>query len=163
MIYHSPTAGISLLLLGALMISTPYASTSTDTEQAIRAVLEQQTTAWNAGDAKRYAATFAQNATATNVLGDRYSGKEAVSARMADILRTVFKGSKLELKVRRLRFIEADVTVVDIDAEVRGYRALPPAVVATDGVLRTAMLQVIIREGERWRVAAFHNVDVKKP
>ncbi len=103
-----------------------------------------------------------QDATATNVLGDTYSGKEALSARMADILRTVFKGSTLELKVRQLRFIEPDVAVVDIDAEVRGYRALPPAVVATDGVLRTTMLQVIVREGEQWRVAAFHNVDVKK-
>jgi uncharacterized protein (TIGR02246 family) len=147
-------------------MSVSYASTASilpGAEQAVRNVLEQQANAWNAGDAKLYADTFMQDATCTNVLGDVYSGQKALSARMAEILRTVFKGSTLRLAVRRLRFIRADIAVADIDAGVRGYQALPPGIAANDGVLRTAMLQVLVHEDQQWRVAAFHNVDVKKP
>jgi len=81
---------------------------------------------------------------------------------MAEILRTVFRGSTLQFNVRRLKFLRSNIAVIDIDAELRGYQGLPPGVVATDGVLRTTLLEIIVREDEQWRVAAFHNVDVKK-
>jgi uncharacterized protein (TIGR02246 family) len=131
-------------------------------EEAIRALLEEQTTAWNKGDAQRYAETFAEDVTCTNILGDTYFGRSALLDRIAEILRTVFRGSTLQFNVRRRKFIRSDIAVIDIDSELVGYQSLPPGVAATDGVLRTTLLEVIVREGELWRVAAFHNVDLKR-
>jgi hypothetical protein len=41
---------------------------------------------------------------------------------------------------------------------------LPPGVKASeDKILRTSMLQVLMKGNDEWSVAAFHNVDVKVP
>ncbi len=50
----------------------------------------------------------------------------------------------------------------DIECQLRSYRALPPGVVEpADGILRTRLLQVFVKEQEEWWTVAYHNVDVK--
>ncbi len=138
--------------------STPTISIRTD--EAIQQLFDRQVRAWNAGDADLYAQTFAENVTATNILGDNYVGRQALASRMAEILGSIFKGSTLELGVRRIAFVRADVAVVDLEARVTGFQRLPPGVTAPDGVLRTAMLQLVAKEEDAWRAAAFHNVAI---
>jgi hypothetical protein len=66
--------------------------------------------------------------------------------------------------VRRIRFVTAEVAIVDIDNEVRGVKAMPAGIaVPSDGVVRTQLMQVFVRRGGRWWIEAFHNVDVKSP
>jgi uncharacterized protein (TIGR02246 family) len=137
-------------------------TTPATTAESICAVFSRQASAWNAGDAKQYAATFATDTTATNIFGDSYLGREALHARMAEILGGVFKGSTLRLDVRRMALPRPDVAIVDLDARVHGGQGLPSEMLAADGSLRTAMLQVLVRENDGWRVAAFHNVLVRK-
>jgi hypothetical protein len=49
-----------------------------------------------------------------------------------------------------------------IDAELRGYHGLPAEWQQLMACFRTTLLEMVLREDDLWRVAAFHNVDVKK-
>ncbi len=143
------------------MPSTSGTSVMLIDEQAIRAVLDRQTTAWNAGDAQRFLDTLTDDASFTHILGERHFGKHPLLEQIGELLKTAFRGSTLQFNLRHLTFIKPDIAVADIDTELRGYQALPPGVAGTDGALRTALLQVMVREAEQWRVVAFHNVDRK--
>jgi hypothetical protein len=70
-------------------------------------------------------------------------------------------GSTLHLHVRRLQCLRPDVAIVDVDADVTGHRAPALGATSPDGVLRTAMLQVLAEEGGAWHVVAFHNTIVQ--
>jgi hypothetical protein len=60
-----------------------------------------------------------------------------------------------------LQCLWPDVAVVDVDASVTGHRAPALGATSPDGVLRTAMLQVLAEEGGAWHVVAFHNTIVQ--
>ena len=81
--------------------------------------------------------------------------------RISDILGTIFKGSTLRMSIQTLRLVRPDVAVADVDAELTGFKGLPPGVQARDGTLHTRQLWVLVKEQNQWQMAAFHNVDVK--
>ena len=58
--------------------------------------------------------------------------------------------------------LEADVGIVEADAELTGWKKLPPGFIAEDEqILRNRVLQVFTKEAGTWRVAASYEVDVK--
>jgi uncharacterized protein (TIGR02246 family) len=131
-------------------------------EAAIRKVIEAQVVAWNRGDAKAHAADCREGILFTNILGATYDTCAAFEERHAVIFSTVFAGSRLSATVKGLRFPRPDVALVDLEHVLTGYESLPPGVrAAADGSLKTRMLQVLVEDAGRWRVAAYHNVDVK--
>ena len=158
MVSSSLLVTVTLAAFGVTAMAAPKAND----EAAVRAVVAEETAAWNVGDAKAYAAHFAEDGGFTNILGEVVFGKEAFEARHAAIFRTVFKGSRLQQTVRRLRFVAPDVAIVDVDTEVRGFAGLPPGVKPfPDGTLRTRLLQVLVKRDGEWRIEAYHNVDAK--
>src|ERR1019366_6310210 len=57
------------------------------------------------------------------------------------------------------QFANPDVAVADIDTEVTNYQKIPLGVpVPRDGVLRTRLLEVLVRKNGAWWIVAFHNV-----
>jgi uncharacterized protein (TIGR02246 family) len=128
----------------------------------IRAIVAAQNDAWNRGDAAGYAATFRDEGVFTIIVGTTFHTRQALQDRVGQIFATIFKGSAIEHVVRGIRFVRPDVAIVEIDTVMKRFQALPPGVsAAADGSLRTAMLQVLVKDTGDWRVAAFHNVDVK--
>jgi uncharacterized protein (TIGR02246 family) len=149
---------VTLAALGVTAMAAPKASD----EAAVRAVVAEETAAWNVGDAKAYSAHVAQDVSFTNILGVVMYGRKAFETRHAEIFRTVFKGSHLQQTMQRLRFVTPDVAIVDVDSEVRGFAGLPPAVKPfPDGTLRTRLLQVLVKRDGEWWIEAYHNVDAK--
>lgn len=133
-----------------------------DDEDAIRTIVKDQQEAWRIGDAERLAARFLEDGSFTNVRGDYYIGREAFKERHAVILKGIFINSEHQLKIRRIQFPVRGVAIVDIDAAVIGYRELPTGVpTPPDGVLRTKLLQVLVKNDRGWWITAYHNVDVK--
>jgi uncharacterized protein (TIGR02246 family) len=128
----------------------------------IRDVISKQEAAWNAGDGQAYALDLAADASFTNLFGMVFYGKPAFAARHQEILTTFYKGTRKTHVVRRIRFITPDVAIVDIDNELSGVKTMPAGIaVPTDGILRTQLMEVLVRRGDRWLVEAYHNVDVK--
>ncbi len=148
----------------AITLSFPFAASAQDAtaETAIRAIVEDQVQAWNAGNGNGYARHVASDVSFTNLFGMVMYGAPAFADRHAKILATFYKATTKSHVVRRIRFVTPDVAIVDIDNEVHGVKAMPPGIaVPADGVVRTQLMEVFVRKDRRWLVEAYHNVDVK--
>jgi uncharacterized protein (TIGR02246 family) len=131
-------------------------------EAALRKLVAEQNEAWNRQDAAAWSKDFAPDAEFINIVGTVFSGRAEIEKRHASIFGTLFKGSRSEVTVSKLRFLGADVAVVDMEHRVTGYAGLPPGVQATEpGVLRTRMRYVLTKAGGSWRIVAGQNTDVK--
>lgn len=132
-------------------------------EAPIRAIIAEQVRAWNAGDARAFSASFAEDGSFTNIRGTVFYGHRAFEDRHAEIFRGFFKGSKLAMSASRIRFIRPDVAIVDVATELSGLQGrTPPGVKArADGRIRTRLQEVFVKDQGRWQIASYHNVDVK--
>ncbi|MDI1446011.1 SgcJ/EcaC family oxidoreductase [Polyangium sp. 6x1] len=135
---------------------------SQNDEAILRKLVAEQTEAWNHHDAAAWSKSFAPDAEFINIVGTIFNGRDEIQKRHALLFDSVFKESRTEVTVRKLRIIDPDVAVVDMDHVVTGYTALPPGVQATEqGVLRTRMRYVIKQSAGAWSIVAGQNTDVK--
>jgi uncharacterized protein (TIGR02246 family) len=131
-------------------------------EAALRKLVADQTEAWNRSDAAAWSKDFAPDAAFINIVGTVFNGREEIEKRHAFVFDTLFKGSRTQVTVTRLAFIDNAVAVVDTEHVVTGYAGLPPGVQATEpGVLKTRMRLVMKKTGKAWRIVAGQNTDVK--
>jgi uncharacterized protein (TIGR02246 family) len=150
-----------LVILAMPVVHVVEARQGTD-EGPIRTIVAAQASAWNAGDGAAFAKDVAPDVSFTNLFGMVMYGAPAFAERHRQILATFYKGTTKRHTIRRIRFVTPDVAIVDIDNEVRGVKAMPPGIaVPPDGVLKTQLMQVFVRRGDRWWVEAYHNVDTK--
>ena len=153
-----------LVPLVMLMLSSTPAAFGQDqqAEASIRAIIAAQVVAWDAGDGTASAKELAADASFTNLYGMVMYGAPAFAERHRQILATFYKGTTKNHAIRRIRFITPDVAIVDIDNEVRGVKTMPAGIpVPPNGVVKTQLMEVFVRRGERWWLEAYHNVDTK--
>jgi uncharacterized protein (TIGR02246 family) len=151
-----------LSVVCALLPLGPLLAEDASSETAIRAIVEEQAAAWNAGDGAGYSRHVSPDISFTNIFGTVMYGASAFIDRHTHILGTSFKGTTKRHTVRRVRFVTPDLALVDIDNEVHGIKAMPGGMpVPADGVLRSQLLEVFARRDGTWWVEAYHNVDVK--
>jgi uncharacterized protein (TIGR02246 family) len=153
-------ASILALVLSTSMI---YAQATSD-DAMIRKIIQDGNVAWDAGDAEAYSRHFAADGTFTNILGLRYTGYEAFLKRHDEIFKGLFRGTVLQQEIVAVRFLNSDVAIVEIFADVSGFPpGGPPPAVHTDpqGHLHTQLLQVMVKDKGEWKIASYHNVDVK--
>jgi uncharacterized protein (TIGR02246 family) len=154
----------SLLFLASLFASlaTGLAQTpSNDDETQIRAIVQSENDAWNRGDAEAFGASYAEDGSFTNVIGQQLYGRQAFIAQHARIFSTIYKGSHNSLSIGKIKFLRPDVAVVDIDGTLSGAHRLPPGLKAgEDGALHVKLQEVMTREKGKWWIVAFHNVAV---
>ena len=156
--------GKLLVLVTVLALSSSHGAFAQDqqAEAPIRAIIAAQVAAWDAGDGTAYAKDVAADASFTNLFGMVMYGAPAFAERHRQILATFYKGTTKHHAIRRVRFVTPDVAIVDIDNEVRGVRSMPAGIpVPPDGIVKTQLMEVLVRRGERWWVEAYHNVDTK--
>ncbi len=147
-----------LLLCGVAGI----AQNNDDRDAPIRLIVAEQAKAWDAGDGAGFSRHIAPDVSFTNLFGMVMYGKPAFEKRHAEILTTFYKGTTKRHSVRRIRFVTADVAIVDIDNEVRGVKSMPAGItVPSDGIIKTQLMEIFVRRDGRWLVEAYHNVDVK--
>ncbi len=156
---HKIYAGLAI----AVMASSPGVQAQINSgDSQIRAIVAAQATAWNAGDGTAYAKDVGSDASFTNLFGMVIYGDSAFAERHRQILATFYKGTTKHHEIRRIRFVTPDVAIVDIDNEVRGVKALPAGIVLPpDGIVRTQLMEVFVRRGDRWWIEAYHIVDAK--
>ena len=73
----------------------------------IQAIIADQVTAWDVGNAKAFSKSFADDGSFTNIRGTVFYGHRAFEERHAEIFRTFFKGSKLVMSVDQAPVCEA--------------------------------------------------------
>lgn len=130
-------------------------------EPALRKVVDDEEAAWNRADPKGLAAAFRDDATWTDSFGTVARGRAEVDKRIAEVLR-VWHGTRMALKVRKIRVLKPDVALVEADAELTDWKKLPPGFRDEgDHIQRSRVLQVFQKEAGLWRVVASYEVDVK--
>jgi len=146
---------------GVVPVTDPVAAAE---EPLIRRAADAEEDAWNRSDAKAFAARFQEEGSLADVLGAVSRGRAEIERRQAELFSLYFKGSLTELKVRKIRFLKPDVAIVEIDTETSGFHKAPPAVyVDAEKVIRTRLLQVMVKSGSDWLIAWSYGVDVKTP
>ncbi|WP_307734681.1 SgcJ/EcaC family oxidoreductase [Pyxidicoccus parkwayensis] len=149
------------LALSPLADAAP-AGARTQDEAALRKLVSEQTEAWNRQDAAAWSKDFADDATFINIVGTLFNGRAEIEKRHAFVFDTLFKGSRSEVTVRKVLFLDGGVAMVDTEHQVTNYVGLPPGVQpTTPGVLRTQMRYVLKKTAGRWLIVAGQNTDVK--
>ncbi len=152
------------LILFMLFFATISAAQGKPDEAAIRNILQEEVAAWNKGDAQAYSQHFAADGTFTNVQGMFFTGHQAFLDRHEEIFKGMLRGTVLRQEVVSLKFVRPDTAVVEALTWISGFSPSgPPPGTHTDakGRLRTRLLQVMVKDAEGWKTAAYHNVDVK--
>jgi uncharacterized protein (TIGR02246 family) len=153
-----------VLILATMLFATMLGAQSAPDEKAVRKVIQDEGAAWNKGDAQAYSRDFATDGTFTNILGMFFRGHKAFQDRHEEIFKGMFRGTVLQQEVVSLKFVRPDVAVVETLTWVSGFsQSGPPPGTHTDakGRLCTRLLQVLVRDGGEWKIATYHNVDVK--
>lgn len=153
----------SILMVAIILsVNVLQAQTSTD-EKTIRDMLNQEVTTWNAGDAVGYSQHCTDDCTFTNVRGMFFKGQKAFEQRHAEIFRGEFRGTVLKQEVVSIKFLRPDVAVVETLTTVSNFPGPVPAGVHADenGAIHTRLLQIFVKSGGEWKIATYHNVDLK--
>jgi uncharacterized protein (TIGR02246 family) len=151
-------------ILVVCLCATILGAQSVPDEAAIRTIIQGEVASWNKGDAEAYSKNFAQDGTFTNILGMFFIGHDAYRDRHAEIFKGMFRGTVLQQDIVSVKFVRPDVAIVETLTWVSGFsKAGPPPGTHADakGRLCTRLLQVLVRDGGEWKIATYHNVDVK--
>jgi uncharacterized protein (TIGR02246 family) len=91
-----------------------------------------------------------------------FTGHDAFRDRHDQIFKTVYRGSVKHEDIVSIKFVRPDVAIVETLQTITGFQKLLPGTSAdAKGRLRTRLLQVLVKDGGEWKIAAYHNVDVK--
>ncbi|MBD2898574.1 SgcJ/EcaC family oxidoreductase [Actinomadura nitritigenes] len=120
----------------------------TDTD-AIRALFEQLTDAWDRGDGAAYGACFTADATYITYVGTLYRGAEEIGTAHQALFDSFLKGTKLACEIVDIRMTTPDSAVVITRGDT--YKKAP-------GKLKKLQTNTAVRGADgRWRLAAFQN------
>ena len=133
----------------------------THSTDAIRALLDEQERAWQAGDAEAFSRAMAPDVVFTNIVGLLSIGRVGFEAQHRHIFATFYMGSSMRQTVERITYVRPDVAIVNTLTTVTGFGVLPPVIAAKEGILATRLEQVLVGSDHDWLVAAFHNVVVQ--
>jgi uncharacterized protein (TIGR02246 family) len=129
-------------------------------DKAIRALVAEFRAAWNAHDAVRLAAVFAENADYTSWRGNRAGGRVGVRAHHSAVFQNALKESVLTVDGLKVRTVRPDVASVDVWWSMTGARdeagaLLPP---------RRGLMDLLVSRTEEgpWQILVFHNQQVPR-
>lgn len=92
-------------------------------EDAIRALIDRQVSAWAAADPAAYASVFTPDADYVTFLGSHHKGREAIAASYVPLFRKLLSGTRLRVDISQVRFLTLDVALIHANAVVvRGSR-----------------------------------------
>lgn len=121
-------------------------------EVAIKQVIGDIETAFNTNDPDLLVEHFARDGTAVNVVGVQLSGREALLENSRKGLSGPLKQEHARYEVSDVRFVRPDVAL----AYKRAWATTPDGeLLAIDHAM--VALYVLVKEGERWWIAARQN------
>jgi uncharacterized protein (TIGR02246 family) len=126
-------------------------SSNINDSQVVADVVTELEKAWNAADGVAFARPFAEDADFVNIRGEHHRTREAIAQGHQAIFNTVYKGSVVRLQLDGLRALAPGILL----AHVKSTLKAPMGPLA--GEHRALFSLVLVRDQDRWRIAAFHN------
>ena len=107
--------------------------------------------AWNEADGRAFGEPFSADADFVDIRGEYHHGQEAIAAGHQAIFDSIYKGSSTNYKLIQARELLDDVIL----AHATGVLRAPSGPLA--GEHRSVQSLVLVRVGEEWKIAGFHN------
>jgi uncharacterized protein (TIGR02246 family) len=107
--------------------------------------------AWNGADGRAFGERFASDADFVDIRGEHHRGREAISAGHQAIFDSIYEDSTVAYKVMGARELPGGVILAHATAVLRA----PSAPLA--GEHNSVLSLVLVRGGDGWEIAAFHN------
>ncbi len=108
--------------------------------------------AWNRSDSIAWASQFAEDADFIHILGAHFQGREAIERGHRTIFDTIYKGSRNQLNVEKVRFVRPDVALVFIRTNLKWY---------LDGAEQEVQARPTLvaqkKDNGQWEIVAFQN------
>lgn len=149
---YSLAASLIILMLAGAQA----AQNSGKDEESLRQIVQQLQDGWNAHDGKAFAAPFSADADYVVVNGMRITGKEAIEKGHTNIFTTIYKESRNVATVRSIRFLRPDVALVHVEWNLE-FR-----VGGETKKARAMNSMVMMKEGGKWSIVAFHNTPIQQ-
>jgi uncharacterized protein (TIGR02246 family) len=149
-----PAFKITVLTLLALGSTAASVQTKPSDVQAIHALVDQMTAAFNAHDARAATAMYADDADFVSVRGERAHGRTEIEKQLAHIFATRAGATTLRALDTSIRLPRSDVAVVHVTNELSGLVALDGSRLPPHQELSVRLL---LKANGQWKVAAFHN------
>jgi uncharacterized protein DUF4440 len=146
------------------LLATQLGAQTASDETAIRAIVQDESAAWNEGDAVAYSRHFAADGTFTNMTGQFFAGYDAFLKQHEVIFKGRFKQTRLQQDVVSLKFVRPILpwlkcSPLSLALLRRSWRRAP--VPMPRGVCERGCCKLSVRQGEEWKIVTYHNVDVK--
>ena len=125
----------------------------TNRTAAITAVIDSLAEAWARGDGDAYGAHFTEDATYITFVGTHYQGREDIAGSHRALFAKFLQGTKLAHEILGIRLLGTDAAVLTTRGDT--YKGDHP------GKLTKIQTYTLVREGDRWLIAAFHNTQRK--
>lgn len=110
--------------------------------------------AWNAGDAARFAALFADDAEFVNVVGLWWRSRDAIEKAHAYGFEKIFPGSTMRVVKRAIRDVGNDAAVAHLEWRLE-HQAPPPGAAQAPGA-RRGVMSFVVANGQ---IVSLHNTD----
>ena len=107
--------------------------------------------AWNGADGRAFGEFFSDNADFVDIRGEHHRGQEAIAAGHQAIFDSVYEGSSTNYELIQARELSDDVILAHAMALLR---ALSGPLAGEHSAVQSL---VLVREGNEWKIAGFHN------
>jgi uncharacterized protein (TIGR02246 family) len=107
--------------------------------------------AWNEADGRAFGEPFAPDADFVDIRGEHHRGREAIAAGHQVIFDSIYKGSSTDYELTDARELSDEVILAHATAVLRA----PSGPLA--GEHNSLLSLVLVRGGEGWEIAGFHN------
>ena len=126
-------------------------------ESAVRALVQKCIEGWNKGSGEAFAAQFAEDSDFVVGNGMHIKGRQQNASSHQRIFDTFFKGTRLWLQVKSVRFLKPDVALMHTASKV-----LKPG--ESDASPEPEFIQTwtVSKHGNEWLIDAFHNTPIQR-
>ena len=119
----------------------------------VETFLDQFRAAWDAGDARSYAALFTNEATYVIFLGEAFVGRDEIERNHLEVFARWQKGTRMAVKAVGVHPLRDDVCSVLTVGGIGREAAIPYDKLQTF---------TLVRQGDRWLCAAFQNTGMSE-
>jgi uncharacterized protein (TIGR02246 family) len=134
-----------------------------DQEAAIAdAVVRGLEKAWSEADVDAWRDLYWPDAECVSLQGGLLTDRSEILERQGALWSGIFKGSKMKMKIRRVRGLARTALLVETDNALTGYQSAPPGIrPRADGALAMRQSLVLTQRYGRWRVLSSHCTAVR--
>jgi uncharacterized protein (TIGR02246 family) len=157
---HHLTIGLAVALIAFGFSQSGRAQSNPAGESGIKQALADYIDGFNHHDGAAVAAAFAEDAERTTVRGEVSHGRSAIEKSYAGLFGGTLKNAHRTATVKSVRFLTAEIALVDADYELTGRTTnsgaeQPPA----KGLLSL----VFTKHGDKWLITEFHEQEMAGP